>query len=87
MFEGRLSALLTHILGVGGPENFAILPLDGKENVILWVGGIVRLPHMIVYGANSGGGWSEKFCNCGGRWSEKFVILGVGGPKSRHPPH
>ena len=58
---GRVSALLTHFLGEDGLENFAILQGYGPENfVILWVGGIVRPPHMMVYGRNSGGGRSKK---------------------------
>ena len=45
---GRVSALLTHILRVGGPENFAILWVDA----ILGVCGPKN--------CNSGGGWFEK---------------------------
>ncbi len=65
-----MSALLTYVLGAGGPENFDILQVGGPEN-FGWVGGFVRPPHMIVYGGNSVSGWSGKFCNSGGGWSEK----------------
>ena len=46
LVEG-MSALLTNILGVGGPENFAIV----------WVSGLVRPPCMIMYDRNSVGAW------------------------------
>ncbi len=58
--------------GVGGPENFAILPVGGPENiVILPVGGKDRPPQVIVYEENSVGGWSKKNCNSASGWSDK----------------
>ncbi len=67
-----VSALVAHILGLGGPENFDILQVGGpKKFAILWVGGFVRPARMIVYSGNSADGWSGKFCNSVGGWSEK----------------
>ena len=79
LVEG-VSGLLTHILGLNGPENFTILRVGGPEIfAILCVGGIVRPPRMIVYmGGNSVGGWSEKFCNIGGGWDENNCDSGGG---------
>ena len=69
-----VSALLTHILGVGGQENFDILQVGGPENfVILRVGGFIRPPRMIAYSGNCVGGWSEQNCDSGGGWSEKKI--------------
>ena len=45
-----------------------------KIFAILWVGGFIRSPCMIVYGGNSVGEWSKKCCNSGGRWSEKKIV-------------
>ncbi len=59
-----------------------ILGLGHLEN-------FVRPPHMIVYGGNSVGGWSGKWCDSGG-WvvRKKIEIRVVGGPRKsvRIPP-
>ena len=69
-----MSALLTHILGVGDdPENFDILQVGGpKDFAILWMCGFIRPPPNSVW---------QKFYG----WvvQKMFAILGVGGPKKR----